>query len=107
MTTNLDKLTDGIETDERIALALGWAGELSQCPRYSNSIEAAWQLVIAIQRNHWRIAINTTCDAGLYDITIGTFSEDLKAFTFQPLALGLCKAFLWCKTYNKSNQPDK
>lgn len=94
-----------LQLDQQIAIAAGWAGPLEECPRYSSSLADAWQLVVLLQVNNWRVAINTTCDIHKYDIVIGTHSEDIKAFTFEPLEMGICKAFIFYK-YHTTEPPE-
>lgn len=65
-------------------------------PAYSTDIGAAFLVVDFLQGKDARVAINTTCDAGKYDLVLGNGWQDTDCLVFEPLALGICKlALMW------------
>ncbi len=65
----------------------------------STNIEHAWHIVEQLQKKGYRVAINTTCDEGRYDIVVGNAVADMHALTFVPLCEGICQAMIWLWEY--------
>lgn len=60
----------------------------------SKHVSEAWQVVERLQALGHRVAINTTCDAGLVDVVLGGPFRDQIVFVFVPMPLGVARAAL-------------
>lgn len=63
-------------------------------PHYSTDRAAALDVVDKLQAVGLYVTINTTCDAGLYDVNVmdGVHFKSLGCAVFKPFALGVCLA---------------